>query len=109
MVASNQGSQTCFTPIDNPDMSLCSAEMGRGGLACLPGLPSDEDLAGVHDPAAQTSSVDGAQGRAQLHDVGPDERLGEEAGVLPRRGGLVLACWRHGDNHTKSVGTTALP
>lgn len=57
-----------------------------------PGLARDEDLAGVHDAARQARRVDGAQGRTELHNVGPDQRLGQQAGVLPRRGRLVLPC-----------------
>lgn len=59
---------------------------------CLPGLAGDENLAGVHDAAGQAGRVDGAQGRAELHDVGPDQRLGEQARVLPGGRGFVLAC-----------------
>ena len=56
----------------------------------VPGLASDEDLAGVHDAAGQAGSVDGAQGGAQLDDVGPDQGLWEQAGVLPGRRRFVL-------------------
>ena len=61
---------------------------------CVPGLASNENLAGVHDAAGQTGGVDGAQGRAQLDDVGPDQRLGEQTCVLPRRRRLMLSCKR---------------
>lgn len=44
---------------------------------CLPGLASDKNLAGVHDTAGQARSVDGAQSRAELDDVGPDQGLWE--------------------------------
>lgn len=57
---------------------------------CVPGLASDKNLAGVHDTAGQAGSVDGAQGRAELDDVGPDQRLGEQACVLPWRGRFML-------------------
>lgn len=50
----------------------------------VPGLASDENLAGVHDPARQTGSVDGAQGWAELDDVGPDQRLRQQTCMLPR-------------------------
>lgn len=43
----------------------------------LPGLASDKNLAGVHDTAGQARSVDGAQSRAELDDVGPDQGLRE--------------------------------
>lgn len=48
----------------------CSAGAFAGRL---PGLASDKNLAGVHDTAGQAGSVDGAQSRAQLDDVGPDQ------------------------------------
>lgn len=38
----------------------------------IPGLASDKNLAGVHDTAGKAGSVDGAQGRAELDNVGPD-------------------------------------
>ena len=57
---------------------------------CVPGLAGDEDLAGVHHAAGQAGRVDGAQGGAQLDDVGPDEGLGEQARVLPGGRRLVL-------------------
>lgn len=58
----------------------------------LPGLASDENLAGVHDAAGQAGRVDGAQRRAELDDVGPDQGLGEQARVLPGGRGFVLTC-----------------
>lgn len=58
----------------------------------LPGLASDKNLAGVHDTAGQACGVDGAQSRAELDDVGPDQGLGEQACVLPRWGGFMLPC-----------------
>lgn len=59
---------------------------------CVPGLASNKNLAGVHDTAGQAGSVDGAQGRTELDDVGPDQRLGEQTCVLPWRGRFMLSC-----------------
>lgn len=56
----------------------------------VPGLASDENLAGVHDSARQTGSVDGAQRRAELDDVGPDQRLWQQTCMLPWRRRFVL-------------------
>lgn len=61
-------------------------------LVCVPSLSSDEDLAGVHDPAGQAGGVDGAQGRTQLHDIGPDQRLRQQTGMLPGWRRLVRTC-----------------
>lgn len=63
-------------------------------LVCVyvPSLSSDEDLAGVHDPAGQAGGVDGAQGRTQLHNIGPDKRLRQQTGMLPGRRRLVRTC-----------------
>lgn len=61
----------------------------------IPGFASDEYFARVHDPTGETSRVDGPQGRAELDNVGPDQRLRQEPGVLPRRRRFVLPCvWR---------------
>lgn len=71
-------------------------------LVCVrvPGLASDKNLAGVHDTAGQAGSVDGAQGRAELHNVGPDQRLREQTCMLPRRRRLMLSCTqRHALSH----------
>lgn len=86
--------RTCACPLPTSShtsawgacMHACAARV----CARVPGLAGDEDLAGVHDAAGQARRVDGAQGRAQLDDVGPDQRLGQQAGVLPRRRWLVL-------------------
>lgn len=61
-------------------------------LVRLPGLASDKNLAGVHDTAGQACGVDGAQSRAELDDVGPDQRLGEQTCMLPWWGGFMLPC-----------------
>lgn len=63
---------------------------GEGGR--VPGLASDENLAGVHDAAGQAGGVDGAQRRAELDYVGPDQGLWEQARVLPGGRGFVLTC-----------------
>lgn len=68
----------------------------------VPGFSSDEDLAGVHDPAGQAGCVDGAQRRAQLDDVGPDQRLRQQASMLPWRRGLVLT-YQNTDAHRYTV------
>lgn len=71
---------------------LCSTTCWR-----LPSLASDENLAGVHDAAGQAGRVDGAQRRAELDDVGPDQGLGEQARVLPGGWGFVLTCTGGGE------------
>lgn len=71
-----------------------SAEAAARLARARPGLASDENLAGVHDAAGQARRVDGAQRRAELDDVGPDEGLGEQARVLPGGRGFVLTCTR---------------
>lgn len=78
---------------------LCSMTCWR-----LPGLASDENLAGVHDAAGQAGRVDGAQRRAELDNVGPDQGLGEQARVLPGGRGFVLTCTGGGN----AVGYTPL-
>lgn len=70
------------------------AERLDASAPCVPGLARDEDLAGVHDAAGQARRVDGAQRRAELDDVGPDQGLGQQARVLPGGRGLVLTCTR---------------
>lgn len=70
----------------------------------VPGLASNKNLAGVHDTAGEAGSVDGAQGRAELDDVGPDQRLGEQTCVLPWWGRFMLSCtWRHALSHQRSL------
>lgn len=64
---------------------LCSNTHWR-----LPGLASDENLARVHDATGQAGRVNGAQRRAELDDVGPDQGLGEQARMLPGGRGFVL-------------------
>lgn len=67
---------------------------------CLPGLASDKNLAGVHDTAGQARSVDGAQSRAELNDVGPDQGLREQTRMLPWWGRFMLPCaQRHASSH----------
>lgn len=39
----------------------------------IPRLASNKNLAGVHDTTGQASSMDGAEGRTELDDVGPDQ------------------------------------
>lgn len=65
-----------------------------GGGGGVPGLASDENLAGVHDAAGQAGGVNGAQRRAELDYVGPDQGLWEQARVLPGGRGFVLTCTR---------------
>lgn len=69
-----------------------SARQRAGGTWCVPGLASDENLAGVHDAAGQAGGVNGAQRRAELDYVCPDQGLWEQARVLPGRRGFVLTC-----------------
>lgn len=76
--------------------------------ASVPGLAGDEDLAGVHHSAGQAGGVDGAQGGAQLDDVGPDQRLGQQARVLARRGRVRLTCWGH-RKHRHPAATPTRP
>lgn len=64
----------------------------RGIYVCVPCLASDKNLAGVHDAAGEAGSVDGAQGRAELDNVSPDQRLGEQTCMLPWWGRLMLSC-----------------
>lgn len=71
---------------------------------CVPGLASDKNLAGVHDTAGQACSVDGAQSRAELDNVGPDQRLGEQTCMLPWRGRFMLSCTqRHALSHKRNL------
>lgn len=69
-----------------------SARQRAGGTWCVPGLASDENLAGVHDAAGQAGGVNGAQRRAELDYVCPDQGLWEQARVLPGWRGFVLTC-----------------
>lgn len=86
-----------------PECNQCKGRCrwSRSKCVCVceyvPSLSSDEDLGGVHDSAGQAGSVDGAQGRAQLHNVSPDQRLGQQTGMLPRRRRLV---WTYRNTHT---------
>lgn len=70
----------------------------KGGT--VPSLARDEDLAGVHDTAGEAGSVDGPQGGAQLYNVGPYQRLGEQACVLAGRRRLMLT-YGEGEGETK--------
>lgn len=85
-------------PTLNDDVS---SEVLRG---VIPGLASNKNLAGVHDTAGKASRVDGAQGRAELDNVGPDQRLREQTCMLPRRGRFMLPCTRRNAlSHKRSL------
>lgn len=90
----------CVLPVDGSKSKRPQRNSDRvADSVRLPGLASDKNLAGVHDTAGQARGVDGAQRRAELDDVGPDQGLGEQAGVLPRWGGFVLPCTERRDQN----------